>query len=128
MSGESLDREVPGSSEEARGRLDELRQRIGAVDEELIRIIGDRRDLVLEIGRVKSTLGLPVMDPGQEAAVVRKAARRARSLGVDEEMTRDVLWRIIAAARAAQEGKSEWGPPPPPEDPEGEGREGQEGS
>ncbi len=95
-------------------QLRELRRRIQTADEELIRIIGTRRDLVLEIGRVKSALGLPVLDPSREASVVRKAAGRARELGVDEEMTRDVLWRIIAAARAAQEGRSEWGPPPHP--------------
>lgn len=106
------------TEEEARGRLDQLRSRIAEVDEKLIQVIGSRKNLVLEIGRVKATLGLPVMDPAQEAAVIRKAAQRARSMGVDEEMTRDVLWRIIAAARSAQEGSTEWGPPPVPEVPE----------
>jgi hypothetical protein len=35
----------------------------------------------------------------------------ARKLGVDEELTRDVIWRIIASARDAQEGRTRWGPP-----------------
>jgi chorismate mutase len=52
------------------------------------------------------------MDPQQEAKVVRRAAEIARELRVDEELTRDVIWRIIAAARAAQEGRTSWGPPP----------------
>jgi len=30
---------------------------------------------------------------------------------VDEELTRDVVWRIIASAREAQEGDRGWGPP-----------------
>lgn len=72
---------------------------------------------MLEIGRAKERLGLPVLDPPQEAKVVRRAAAIARELGVDEEMTRDVIWRIIAAARDAQEGRTRWGPPPEP--PEG---------
>ena len=93
------------SEVEARALLDEARARISQVDEELIRVIGERRDLVLRVAQAKAVLGLPVMDPAREAAVVRKAAEKARALGVDEEMTRDVVWRIMAAARAEQESR-----------------------
>jgi chorismate mutase len=94
--------------------LDELRARIRQVDEELVRLVGERRDLVLRIGEAKEALGLPVLDPSQEARVVRRAAGLARELGVDEELVRDVVWRIIASARDAQEGRTRWGPPLPP--------------
>lgn len=99
-------------------RLAELRARIRAVDEELVSIVKRRRDLALEIGRLKAELGLPVLDPSQEALVVRRAAETARALHVDEELTRDVIWRIIASARDAQEERTRWGPPPSME-PEG---------
>ena len=82
--------------------LDELRDRIIELDDELIRLIGARRDVVLEIGRMKRELGLPVMDPAREARVVRRVAERSRELGVDEELTRDVIWRIISSARDTQ--------------------------
>lgn len=98
---------------EARARLETLRRRISELDDELIRLIGERRDLAVAIGKAKTELGLPVMDPGREARVVRKAAERARELGVDQEMTRDVIWRIIAAARSEQEDR----PPDWPERP-----------
>lgn len=91
-------------------RLEQLRTEIEALDRELVVLIGKRRDLVLEIGRAKEGLGRPVLDPPQEAKVVRRAAEIARELGIDEELTRDVLWRIIAAARDAQEGRARWGP------------------
>lgn len=112
-----------GGEADARRRLEELRERISAVDEELIRLIGERRNLVLEVARVKERLGLPVMDPGREAAVVRKAAERARELGVDQEMTRDVVWRIMAAARQVQEERDGL-PPSPAEGPGPDEREG----
>ena len=83
-------------------RLEELRERIVDVDDEIIRLIGERRDLVLEIGRIKNSLGLPVLDPAREARVVRRVAERSRALGVDEELTRDVIWRIISSARQTQ--------------------------
>jgi chorismate mutase-like protein len=93
-----------------RKRLEALRRRIQEVDEALVDLIGERRRLVLEIGDVKSQLGLPVLDPGREAAVVRRAATLAREKGVDEELTRDVIWRIMASAREDQES------PPPADD------------
>ena len=94
-------------------RLEALRARIRELDRELVALIGERRALALEVGAVKEELGLPVLDPAQEARVVRRAAELARELGVDEELTRDVIWRIIASARDAQEGRTRWGPPHP---------------
>jgi chorismate mutase/prephenate dehydrogenase len=93
--------------------LNELRAAIERLDAELVRLISERRALVLEVGRVKSRLGLPVLDPTREAAVVRRAAALARDGGGDEELVRDVLWRIIASARDEQEGRSRWGQPAP---------------
>ncbi|MSR22454.1 MAG: hypothetical protein EXR92_02750 [Gemmatimonadetes bacterium] len=95
----------PLARENAERELETARSRITELDDRLIRTIGERRELVLAIGRLKAMLGLPVMDPRREAQVVRNAAARARDLGVDEEMTRDVIWRIIASARAIQEGR-----------------------
>ncbi len=103
--------DTPGDLD-APGRLDAARERILEVDEALVRLCGERLELVLEIGRAKSEMGKPVLDPAREAAVVRRAAERARELGVDPELVRDVIWRIIDAARQAQEGTSSWGPPP----------------
>lgn len=92
-------------------RLDELRSEIRALDGKLVKLVGRRRELVLEIGRAKLELNLPVLDPAQEAEVVRRAAVRARAAGVDEELMRDILWRIIASARDEQDGRTRWGPP-----------------
>ena len=88
-------------------RLEELRKRILEVDEALVELVGERRALVQEIGRIKAELGLPVLDPAREAAVVRRAASIAREKGVDEELTRDVIWRIMASARADQDGSGQ---------------------
>lgn len=117
---EAEDRSDPGhrsARDAADHALAEIRERILELDRSLIALVDERRSLVLEVGRLKGELGLPVLDPGREARVVRRVARLARERGVDEEMVRDVIWRIIASARDAQEGRSRWGPPPTP-DPE----------
>jgi len=91
-------------------RLHDLRDAIEALDAELVRILGERRALVIEVGGIKRELGLPVMDPSREAAVVRRAATLARDQGGNEELVRDVIWRIIASARDEQESRVRWGP------------------
>ena len=83
--------------------LESLRKRILEVDELLVELVEERRRLVLDIGEMKGRLGLPVLDPSREAAVVRRAAEIARERGVDEEMVRDIIWRIMASAREAQQ-------------------------
>jgi chorismate mutase-like protein len=113
----------PHAEREAADRLAELRERLEELDEELIRLVGRRRDLVLEVGRVKESLGRPVLDPTREARVVRRAAERARALGVDEELVRDVVWRIMASAREAQTGRTGWGPSAPPIVPDADGED-----
>ena len=105
-------------SHDTEARLEALRKRIREVDRSLVELVGERLDLVVEVGQTKAELHLPVMDPSQEARVVRRAAELARELGVDEELVRDVIWRIIASARDAQEGRTRWGPPLPKEPPE----------
>jgi len=38
-------------------RLESLRAKISTIDDELIRMIGERRDMVLEVGRLKEKFG-----------------------------------------------------------------------
>lgn len=93
----------PGAGFDGDSELARLRDRISRLDDELIHLVAERRDLVLQVGRTKARMGVPVLDPTREAEVVRRAAERARSAGVDPELVRDVIWRIIAGARVLQE-------------------------
>ncbi len=94
-----------GRSTEAKAReaLARLREEILACDEDLVRVVSRRCALVQEVGRLKRGLGLPVTDPSREASVVRRAAEMARALGLDEELVRDLLWKVMASARADQQ-------------------------
>ncbi|HEY8469126.1 MAG TPA: chorismate mutase [Longimicrobiales bacterium] len=86
-------------------RLEELRRAIAALDSELVDLLARRLRLATEIGEIKKQLGLPVLDPAREAEVVRRGAVLARERGVDPELVRDLLWRIIAQARGVQDAQ-----------------------
>lgn len=79
-----------------------LRQAIEQLDEELIRLLARRRELAGEIGAVKRDARRPVLDPAQEAAVVRRAVALGREAGLPDDLVRELFWRIVAGAREAQ--------------------------
>ena len=82
--------------------LERLRKEILDCDQELVRVLARRKDLVQEVGALKARLGRQVTDPGREAEVARRAATLARHAGVDEELVRNLIWQIMASARKQQ--------------------------
>jgi chorismate mutase len=52
--------------------LDDLRQRMDAIDDELLRLFNERAKVALEIGRVKKDLGLPIYVPSREAQIITR--------------------------------------------------------
>lgn len=81
--------------------LSELRAEIDRIDEGLLELMALRRDLALRIGEVKRQHGIGIVDPGREAAVVRRSAQLARSRDLDSERVRTVFWQLIAISRSA---------------------------
>lgn len=100
-------RETPGASPPGESGigdpdLDRLREAILDCDQELVRILARRKELVQAVGALKARLGRQVTDPGREAVVARRAATLARNAGVDEELVRNLIWQIMASARRQQ--------------------------
>jgi chorismate mutase len=82
--------------------LEAIRAEIERVDEAIVFLIHQRLRLARRVGELKRTVGMGVLDPSREAAVVRRAGALARERGLDDEAVRDVFWRLIEMARAAQ--------------------------
>lgn len=82
------------------------RHEIERIDRAIVQLIGERLRTAEVIVGAKRTHGLPVLDPEQEARVVRRAGEWAREAGLAEEDVRDLLLRIIAITRRAQGGES----------------------
>jgi chorismate mutase len=80
----------------------ERRARISAVDDEIIRLIAERVQIARDIGRLKREAGVPTLDPGREAAVVRRTVERARRHGLADEPVREIAWTLVRLCRSAQ--------------------------
>jgi chorismate mutase len=83
--------------------LAQCREEIAAIDRDLVGLLRKRVDLGLRTGVIKRELGLPILDPGREAAVIRAAVEAARAVNLPDEPVREIFWRILGLSRAAQE-------------------------
>jgi chorismate mutase len=82
--------------------LERLRAEIDAVDRAIVEAFARRVAIARQIGDLKEDAGQPVLDPSREAAVVRRAAERAREAGLDVEAVREVFWRLVGLSRRTQ--------------------------
>jgi prephenate dehydrogenase len=86
--------------------LDGLRVEIERIDRELVDLIARRVELGRVVGRAKRRLGMAILDPAREAAVVRRAGALAREAGLQDEDVRYIFWHLIGLSRRAQMGDS----------------------
>lgn len=56
--------------------LDALRRRIDRIDEKLLRLLKERAETALRIGRIKRRQRLPVYDGRREQEVLRRLTRK----------------------------------------------------
>jgi chorismate mutase len=83
--------------------LKRCREEIAKLDSDLISLLKSRVALAIRTGELKREIGLPILDPGREATVIREAGEKARASGLAEEPVREIFWRILALSRGAQE-------------------------
>jgi chorismate mutase len=79
-----------------------IRGEIDRLDQEILTLMARRFGFAIDTLAVKARHGLLAADVRREAQVVRNAATRARELGLEPELVRDIYWRIIELSRRAQ--------------------------
>ncbi len=79
-----------------------LRRRIEALDRTLLEAVAERVELARRIGDAKRSREAATLDPGREAAVIRRAVETGRELGLPEEPVRQLFWTLVGLCRTAQ--------------------------
>ncbi|HXH26208.1 MAG TPA: chorismate mutase [Vicinamibacterales bacterium] len=89
--------------------IEELRNRIDVIDEQLVRLLNVRVACAVEVGRLKHEAGLPVYQPEREAQVLAKVRQWALDLAgpLTAEAVVRIFERIIDEARRAERIASE---------------------
>lgn len=75
--------------------LTPIRDQIDQVDQQLIRLLAKRLELVAEVGKIKLEHGLPLYAPDREAAMIAARRVEAEKRGVPADLIEDVLRRVM---------------------------------
>jgi len=84
--------------------IDELRERIDVIDNQLVRLLNVRVACAVEIGKLKHELAMPVYQPDREKRVLEKVKQSAQDLSgpLTAEAVVRIFERIIDEARRAE--------------------------
>jgi chorismate mutase len=86
------------AEEQLVGSLEDLRRKIDALDDALVRLLNARAACALEIGRVKKEIGLAIYQPAREVEVLGHV-QQINPGPLDNAAVRRLFERIIDEAR-----------------------------
>lgn len=101
-SGPQLDFEGFGALMTALG-IHRLRTSIDQIDRQIVRLLSNRQELALEIGRVKAEQGLPIYIPDRESELLAIIGEEATRAGIDPEHVLALFELVLAESRRLQQ-------------------------
>ena len=81
--------------------LDGWRKRIDEIDQQLVKLLNERSQCAVEVGRIKKKLNLPAWQPEREAEILRNVVKSNHG-PLDDAAVRRLFERIIDEARALE--------------------------
>ncbi len=84
-------------------KLEKLREDVRQIDRDIIRLIGERLVLTREIGKVKKSAGLPLLNYEVEKVVIENARAVADDLRLSPDFVESVMQLLIGESRTQQE-------------------------
>ena len=73
-------------------RILDLREKIDKIDKKIINLIKNRMDIAKEVGKIKSTLNIPIEDKKREEEIISRLVEFS-----DGSLNQNQLIRIITA-------------------------------
>ena len=83
--------------------LDALRQRLSAIDRQIVELTAERLSLAARIGAWKQSEGRPTRDFAREKQVLEQAATAAREVGVPPQLAESLMRLLIRSSLTHQE-------------------------
>ena len=83
--------------------LDGFRRRLDAIDEEIVRLLGERFEICREVAVHKSANGIPMMQPDRVEIVRSRYLERGSEAGLPADFSGDFFDLLIAATCRAED-------------------------
>ena len=83
--------------------VENLRKLINQLDEEILKLLSKRKNLVKEVGKLKESLDLPVFDKKREQEILSNITKRAKQLGLDIDSVFNIFGSIFQSSRNEQQ-------------------------
>jgi len=77
--------------------LEQFRDRLDPIDEEIARLFGERFEICREVARYKSERGIPMMQPARVAEVRARYLSRGAAAGLPAEFIAELFELLIGA-------------------------------
>jgi chorismate mutase len=85
--------------------IQKLRKKIDEVDENILRLLGERSEICRSIGLLKKEADMPVVDSFREAQVFGNVRDKASDFGLDANQVEAVYRQIVNMCSSIQESK-----------------------
>lgn len=82
--------------------LDDIRDRLDEIDEEIIKLIAKRQAYMPMVKDYKKQHGLTIHQPKREKEILEKKKELAKKLGVDEHLVEEVFLALFKNAKEIQ--------------------------
>jgi chorismate mutase len=86
------------ADERPQNEIEDLRQRIDWLDEQIVRLLNARAECALQVGHLKKLLGMDIYQPGREIEVLGNV-QRLNTGPLDDGAIRRLFERVIDEAR-----------------------------
>jgi chorismate mutase len=85
--------------------IQKLRKRIDELDEQILRLLGDRSEICRSIGLLKKEQGIPIIDEYRENQVYTSIRAKAADFGLDADQVEAIFRQIVNMCSSVQELK-----------------------
>lgn len=83
--------------------IDELRNKIDRIDQELLELLAERFQIAREIGKEKMELNLPTNQQEREMEILSDRLESAKMLGVNADFTKELFNLLFSESKIVQE-------------------------
>lgn len=79
-----------------------LRRKIDKITEKIIKLIAERRKIVLEIGKIKKEKGIPILDQKREKELIVKVKNLSKKFKIPPTLIERIMKILIENSRRLQ--------------------------